>query len=235
MKSTITITIGILLFGLLSLNSIGQVLHCDSLTTPNSNIQLLPLQDSVLFSYSNIASDSIFFSQNYYVAQWVSINDHSIVDTIKGSIPGSSTEGFSTYLDPSQTYQLNIEYNVTSVPPDYSLQCFFNIYEPGYGNTCQIPFTLSFGTTTSVDYLNDENNILTVYPNPFTDYVTIKNIPKDCSITVYDITGKMILREQSMDKQHRLTLSELNKGFYILKFHSTDSFSDLKNIKIIKL
>ncbi|MCP4910774.1 MAG: T9SS type A sorting domain-containing protein [Bacteroidetes bacterium] len=229
MKKIINIFLLVLIYS----TSIAQALHCDSLTTPNSTIQLIPMQDSTLFSYSNIASDSISFSQSYYVAQWVSVAEHSVVDTIINTLQWSSTgSGLPTYLYPSQIYKLDIVYNVSSIPPNYSLQCYYNIYEPFFGNTCQIPFTFDFGTT-SID--NPNNEKVNAYPNPVKDYYIINKLPVNCEIFILDLTGRVILNYQTMEKEKRLNLSYLRKGCYLIEVRNTTIGKTIHKSKIIKL
>lgn len=228
------IIITILTLGLIFNMSFAQeVLHCDSLTTPNFNIHLTPMQDSVLFSYSNIASDSIYFSQNYYVSQWVSISDHSIVDTIINTLQWSSGFGLPTYVSPSQIYKLVINYTGSSIPHNYSLQCYYNILETSSGNTCQIPFTLNFETTTSIITFNEKR--VNIYPNPINDFTVISLLPTNSEISIFDFSGRLISKYYSTEKEKRLNLSNLNIACYMMVIRDRDDGKIIDYRKIIKL
>ena len=60
---------------------------------------------------------------------------------------------------------------------------------------------------------------ISIYPNPFTDYINIDFIDEEAGlhqIYIYDITGKVV-HEGSIDDHENLSLSFLDKGIYILK------------------
>jgi hypothetical protein len=75
-----------------------------------------------------------------------------------------------------------------------------------------------------------------VYPNPVSDFLTIefdKLITGKISITVFDMTGRIVLNKEKQNQQMiKLNISKLTKGIYLLKIN-------LKNdngiaVKIIK-
>ncbi|MBB6461783.1 carbohydrate binding domain-containing protein [Flammeovirga kamogawensis] len=79
--------------------------------------------------------------------------------------------------------------------------------------------------------INDRFNIK-VYPNPSSDYVTIStgNSQGEIEFILYDIMGQSILSD-SFFSQHRLDISNLEKGTYILVIK--DTFGNDKRVKIL--
>ena len=228
MKTSIYISI----FGLIPLLMCAQEIACNSLVTSNNLIELAPMQENVLFSFNNIASNAIEVSQNVYVNQWVSFDDSSVVNDINNTLQSTSNgSGLSTYIYPSQTYELSIEYNGSTIPQDYSLQCYYNIYTGS--DTCQIPFMLNFTTTMTIDHFED--NKIKIFPNPFNDYITIKNIPANCELSLVDVSGKTIFKIHSKETNHKLNLSSLNKGLYFMEIKGLNFKERIGYKKVLKL
>ena len=98
----------------------------------------------------------------------------------------------------------------------------------GYG----IPdFGLAVSSTlTAESFLNDE---FIVYPNPFSDFVTVSLPPtfQSGTIFVYTLNGQKILEEKVTPQSNIISLKSLDKGMYMYKMEST-AFS--KSGKIIK-
>lgn len=81
-------------------------------------------------------------------------------------------------------------------------------------------------STTEVDVKKNLN----VYPNPFTDYVNIMNVEKVKSISVVDVSGKLV---KSFPKpEARLNMSDLSSGMYMIILQMNDGTK--QSMKIIK-
>lgn len=57
-------------------------------------------------------------------------------------------------------------------------------------------------------------NALRIYPNPATDYILLEGMTGDAVVSLYDLTGSLILRQKSAGQ---LDVSALPSGTYILK------------------
>jgi hypothetical protein len=70
---------------------------------------------------------------------------------------------------------------------------------------------------------NGRNIELIIYPNPATDFISIKNIEAlnlhNCWVEVFDICGKSILKQKYEDK---IDVSALKAGYYMLKVTSSN-------------
>jgi len=71
---------------------------------------------------------------------------------------------------------------------------------------------------------------IVIYPNPFTDTITISGEVALQSVSVYDISGKMVKQIQSSEKT--VSLHELNSGVYMIKLIMKNGTS--KTIKAVK-
>ena len=74
---------------------------------------------------------------------------------------------------------------------------------------------------------------LTVFPNPFQDYLEIRNPEnQEQQVIIYNIVGKEILKSQLQDNQHKiLDVSFLKKGMYIISLSNQQYDIRLKLIK----
>ena len=72
-----------------------------------------------------------------------------------------------------------------------------------------------------VESVNSENNIFTIYPNPTTDWITIKtNTNIDSDITIINVFGEIVYTISSndlLDNYERINLENISKGMYILQ------------------
>lgn len=61
-------------------------------------------------------------------------------------------------------------------------------------------------------------NEIHVYPNPFSDFVTVEaeNVKEDFSLVITDLNGKIIKRFDSIRSKQKVDLNFLNQGTYIL-------------------
>ena len=70
---------------------------------------------------------------------------------------------------------------------------------------------------TAVADVNDKTNALTIYPDPASSVITIKNYSKEYPLEIIDMTGKQIMRISSIPSDSILDVSSLANGIYLLK------------------
>ena len=69
-------------------------------------------------------------------------------------------------------------------------------------------------TITSVENDDSSNNNLSVFPNPTTDYITLKNIAPNSTIQILSLSGSVV-KEVSTD--NRIDVRDLSAGVYMIK------------------
>ena len=73
---------------------------------------------------------------------------------------------------------------------------------------------------------NDVENQISVYPNPATNYLILKNVSKDSEISISDFNGRII--KKFTYKKSSIDVQDLEKGIYFLTINKN------KTIKFIK-
>ena len=60
-------------------------------------------------------------------------------------------------------------------------------------------------------------NLISIYPNPFTDYIIINTVISGTA-TIYNLSGSMVLSKNISNGNNRIETSSLPQGVYMLKF-----------------
>jgi photosystem II stability/assembly factor-like uncharacterized protein len=81
-----------------------------------------------------------------------------------------------------------------------------------YGKNGMLYKSTNGGGLMSAEYMEMEK--IQIYPNPTSDYITIKTDHKIDSYTIYDVTGKKIIQTA----ENTIDLSTFTNGVYILTF-----------------
>jgi hypothetical protein len=81
--------------------------------------------------------------------------------------------------------------------------------------------SFTYSKVVSVSLTTNNSPLITINPNPAKDYTTISfsNSVQKATISVYDITGKTVIKQsiQSNENSVRLNTSNLTKGAYIIE------------------
>jgi hypothetical protein len=94
--------------------------------------------------------------------------------------------------------------------------------------TNAITATMPLGCTNLGTTINEKpNNAITIYPNPFSSFLTIEinDISRinNATIVLYDTLGREILKSQITKQATTLETSQLVKGLYFYKVISNDT------------
>lgn len=81
---------------------------------------------------------------------------------------------------------------------------------PGYAT-----YTQSVSLCTGIAHLVNEPSV-SVFPNPFSDVITIKNSFGNSSIIIVDILGKVVFEREIVSAETTIDLNNLKTGFYQL-------------------
>lgn len=84
---------------------------------------------------------------------------------------------------------------------------------------------------TGIEEINPNNNSYSVFPNPSTDFLNIKNTNNDkiYSVAVLDIIGRKVLEQK--ENTSKINIQSLEQGIYFLKIYSNEKIYSSKFIK----
>lgn len=92
---------------------------------------------------------------------------------------------------------------------------------------------LKYSVGVGIQESDDENGI-SVYPNPIKDNVTIetlKNEGNSKTISIHNLQGQLLLLQPFIDRKINVDVSLLPKGFYYMEIYSDDGFVIKKLVK----
>ena len=96
------------------------------------------------------------------------------------------------------------------------------------GSTCYID-NIGFAEATSVRKIN--NIVLSVYPNPANDMITIQ-YPEMRQITITNIVGQRIVSQEFQPTSHKVVdISSLESGVYFITLDTADGIASTKFVK----
>lgn len=98
----------------------------------------------------------------------------------------------------------------------------------GCSNTSTI--TQSVSLCTSIEQLSGDSEIL-VFPNPFSNLITVKNTTNNSTIIIIDVLGKVVFEKQESSTETEIDLSYLTTGFYQLIVKGDNSSYTHKIVK----
>uniref|UniRef100_A0AAU6WPF4 T9SS type A sorting domain-containing protein n=1 Tax=Chryseobacterium endophyticum TaxID=1854762 RepID=A0AAU6WPF4_9FLAO len=129
---------------------------------------------------------------------------------------------------------VDIKYStLTAAPtntPNTGLYYYF--YDWKVGNKCESarsPVTVTVDSTLSTSEA-DTKNTVKIYPNPFSDAITIDRPELIGSLGIFDASGKLVMR--NVKAEQKLILSHLVPGAYIVQILMKDGTR--QSVKLIK-
>ncbi len=102
-------------------------------------------------------------------------------------------------------------------------------YTPGNLQSSEGGMVEAFGPTdVTNNYVTGVNeniaSTIKVYPNPFTDYITISSSSDINSVSIMDITGKIVWSQTNLSGTTlSLSIQDINSGIYFMSVESQDS------------
>lgn len=67
-----------------------------------------------------------------------------------------------------------------------------------------------------------KNDVVSIYPNPANSYIEIESSFKNFTVSLYEITGRLISSEKIMQNKTRIELINQEKGIYLVRLQSED-------------
>ncbi|MDR2804270.1 MAG: T9SS type A sorting domain-containing protein [Dysgonamonadaceae bacterium] len=146
------------------------------------------------------------------------------------SLDDGSISGYNIYVDGTLSAGMIAEtnYMLTGLTPltgyTVAIEAVDNDGNRSSSKTSVRVTTLAGGPSTSLDAIRDYR--VNVYPNPFTDYITISSDLEN-QVVIYNISGQIVLSAKLHVGNNRIDTHALPEGTYMLK-------SGTKIMKIIK-
>jgi len=93
------------------------------------------------------------------------------------------------------------------------------IYEWAYNSTPNAAIPAGETTINSVNELFQLESV--AFPNPATDEITIEGVPPHSSVSVYDVTGRLVVRKVLLNGDSKISLTGFKAGYYQYTTQST--------------
>lgn len=194
----------IFLFALSPFASIGQNITCSNFCITNISLDTNSANGFDIQITIEMTGSNSNFANYPHVS--------SLINSFGDTIASGSLFWFGQIGGTTQDYPVTLLPSAICTPNflGYSAVFVFN------NDTC----TLNFTCTTSITEESANNSGVTLFPNPASDFITIKS-PKDlteipATITFYDQTGRMV--KYLGQTTNTINISELPSGFYNIKY-----------------
>jgi hypothetical protein len=156
-----------------------------------------------------------------------------VIDFIVPSAPLCTTDAVYTFTsNPSGGTYVGTGVTGNTFDPSIGVGNYPITYTINVSNGCVASATQTIDVQLCTGVNEIESNLFSVYPNPTTDFVTIKSDIEIASVLVYDYSGKLVRMVEPNSFETKLDVSALAAGFYSFTIEMKDS--TLKIIKVIK-
>tara|TARA_B100000508_G_scaffold114135_1_gene92895 strand:- start:3208 stop:4674 length:1467 start_codon:yes stop_codon:yes gene_type:complete len=96
-------------------------------------------------------------------------------------------------------------------------------------NGCKKDTTIGIGSTVGIEKV--VHSSFKVFPNPFSEILTIEGLENNAKITVLDLTGKTIYEKHSKSEYEELDLNSLKSGIYLFQVVEGQNITSLRLVK----
>lgn len=210
-------------------NGAGIVNHFDGIVINTTVWQNNPAGGG-LFAYTAV-TDSVItgegnISMSYNRPQFV-------CTSLATGLPGTSEKAVSFEQADWRLYKESdcIDAGISSYQGIAAPFTDYNGVKRPYANQIDIGAFEYDGTTNSpVEILNiDKQNI--VFPNPFKDMLSIRNVEKGSHISLYNLTGYCVIAQQCAEEEIQLNTEHLPDGTYLLMIKNKNGINTVKLIR----
>jgi endo-1,3(4)-beta-glucanase len=107
---------------------------------------------------------------------------------------------------------------------------------------CKFAFAGGMSVTAYIDYevgsnctttgiINKNLTPLSFYPNPATSEIFIKNLTETAEVSIYDFTGKLLIRHINISDGAKIDVSKLHKGIYLIRMKNSNEIQTARMIR----
>lgn len=194
----------------------------------------MPLDTQQCYLSGNCSAYFYLYPDPYTLHQYYAVNMTS------GSQPLSylwswGDGNYDNIPNPNHTYSAAGYYNICCTITDQS-GCTKTYCDSSFiskeSNT-MISVNVISPTVTGIIKNSNDDNFVSIFPNPATDNITITNYAKKYNgiIAIYDIQGEMLIQQPLQEERTRIDISSLTKGMYFIKLMNGKSILSGKFIK----
>ncbi len=120
--------------------------------------------------------------------------------------------------------------SVNPIPSNAGVQSFFDLIR--HPSDCSNPKLLRLDPNGgTAELANEELSQLNVYPNPFTDQLTITAATNIDTYVLRDVQGKIVLQENPMNSSLKIETANLENGIYFIEINTANTTKIVKLIK----
>ncbi len=105
-------------------------------------------------------------------------------------------------------------------------------YNATYTNTlgCLSFYDFTIKANEVITGISDKELKLTLYPNPTSDWITLSNVPSNCTITIFDLYGQLLItkKSESLNSDITLDVSNLKSSIYLIKIGNAKTLKFFK-------
>ena len=89
-------------------------------------------------------------------------------------------------------------------------------------------------TSVEVEETKYPYSILYIYPNPFTDELSVRSSEFEykTEIKIFDVTGKEILQQKTFEAETKINTAHLTPGFYFINYREENKSVNKKVVKL---
>lgn len=135
-----------------------------------------------------------------------------------GELDVPSTGGWQNWMTISHTVFVNAgthSFGIFTQSGGWNIN-WIRITQQGAAQATAQNQSFTSSSIEGIEIVKNENTSISVYPNPFTNSVTIKYNGENAKYAIYNMQGRIIIPSTNIESGNSIDVSDLNKGLYLL-------------------
>jgi hypothetical protein len=208
---------------------IGSILADNSTKYKQNNFITSPQIDlSAISTNSHLKWEEFVTHSNFTKYYEVIITEQNDINSILNAAAYPIYKGFPTTVIPNRN---SISVQIPDSFLGKKIYVTFRHHQSNNVNSTGVLFVdnVSIKTTLSLSKQNDQE-LLSVFPNPTNGILNLKGHKKIDRIEVIDILGKIVMKVEVI-KENKINIKDLNSGLYVVKIFSDHKINTIKVVK----